>query len=88
MGCIPNINIIGMYFLLPVGSGWVFSSENKLLQVCIIIYIIAFPNWFYFREKVKSMFYHAYNGYLDKAYPLDELKPLTCQGSISYNFSI
>ncbi|KAE9552597.1 hypothetical protein FO519_004179, partial [Halicephalobus sp. NKZ332] len=26
------------------------------------------------------MFYHAYNGYLEKAYPLDELKPLTCTG--------
>ncbi len=26
------------------------------------------------------MFYHAYNGYLKHAYPLDELKPLTCKG--------
>jgi mannosidase alpha-like ER degradation enhancer 2 len=26
------------------------------------------------------MFYHAYNGYLDNAYPLDELKPITCKG--------
>uniref|UniRef100_A0A7E4VUE7 alpha-1,2-Mannosidase n=1 Tax=Panagrellus redivivus TaxID=6233 RepID=A0A7E4VUE7_PANRE len=34
----------------------------------------------YYREKVKSMFYHAYNGYLEHAYPLDELKPLTCEG--------
>jgi mannosidase alpha-like ER degradation enhancer 2 len=33
-----------------------------------------------FREKVRSMFYHAYNGYLENAYPLDELRPLTCKG--------
>ena len=35
---------------------------------------------------MKSMFYHAYNGYLDKAYPLDELKPLTCKGSVFATF--
>nr|CAB3240843.1 ER degradation-enhancing alpha-mannosidase-like protein 2 [Phallusia mammillata] len=32
------------------------------------------------REKVKEIFYHAYNGYLDNAYPYDELRPLTCDG--------
>ena len=26
------------------------------------------------------MFQHAYNGYLKYAYPLDELRPLTCDG--------
>lgn len=26
------------------------------------------------------MFYHAYNGYLNHAYPFDELQPLTCKG--------
>uniref|UniRef100_A0A674EGD8 alpha-1,2-Mannosidase n=1 Tax=Salmo trutta TaxID=8032 RepID=A0A674EGD8_SALTR len=31
-------------------------------------------------EKIKSMFYHAYNSYLDHAYPYDELRPLTCDG--------
>uniref|UniRef100_A0A8K9WN62 alpha-1,2-Mannosidase n=1 Tax=Oncorhynchus mykiss TaxID=8022 RepID=A0A8K9WN62_ONCMY len=30
--------------------------------------------------KIKSMFYHAYNSYLDHAYPYDELRPLTCDG--------
>ncbi|TKR89329.1 hypothetical protein L596_013452 [Steinernema carpocapsae] len=34
----------------------------------------------YYRNRVKSMFYHAYNGYLEHAYPLDELKPITCSG--------
>uniref|UniRef100_A0A915PQ53 alpha-1,2-Mannosidase n=1 Tax=Setaria digitata TaxID=48799 RepID=A0A915PQ53_9BILA len=32
------------------------------------------------KDKVKAMFYHAYNSYLLHAYPLDELKPLSCSG--------
>lgn len=26
------------------------------------------------------MFYHAFDGYMDHAFPRDELKPLTCEG--------
>lgn len=26
------------------------------------------------------MFYHAYNAYMDNAYPADELMPLSCKG--------
>uniref|UniRef100_A0A2C9JWC8 alpha-1,2-Mannosidase n=1 Tax=Biomphalaria glabrata TaxID=6526 RepID=A0A2C9JWC8_BIOGL len=33
-----------------------------------------------YREKVRQMFYHAYEGYLNYAYPYDELQPLTCKG--------
>uniref|UniRef100_A0A8C6PZC3 alpha-1,2-Mannosidase n=1 Tax=Nothobranchius furzeri TaxID=105023 RepID=A0A8C6PZC3_NOTFU len=32
------------------------------------------------RQRIKSMFYHAYNSYLDNAFPYDELRPLTCDG--------
>ena len=32
------------------------------------------------KREVEELFYHAYNGYLNYAYPLDELQPLTCQG--------
>ncbi|KAK6015083.1 hypothetical protein OSTOST_19497 [Ostertagia ostertagi] len=35
---------------------------------------------FRYREKVRAMFYHAYNGYLNHAFPLDELKPISCTG--------
>lgn len=28
------------------------------------------------------MFYHAYNAYMDNAYPADELMPLSCKGRI------
>lgn len=33
-----------------------------------------------FRQRIKSMFYHAYSSYLDNAFPYDELRPLTCDG--------
>jgi mannosidase alpha-like ER degradation enhancer 2 len=29
------------------------------------------------------MFYHAFNGYMEHAFPLDELKPLSCEGEDS-----
>mmetsp|Transcript_34240 Transcript_34240/g.78128 ORF Transcript_34240/g.78128 Transcript_34240/m.78128 type:complete len:509 (-) Transcript_34240:63-1589(-) len=32
------------------------------------------------KEVVKEMFYHAYNNYLDHAFPRDELKPISCTG--------
>ncbi|KAL1021176.1 hypothetical protein UPYG_G00009780 [Umbra pygmaea] len=42
-----------------------------------------------YREKIKSMFYHAYNSYLDNAYPYDELRPLTCDGQDTWgSFSL
>ncbi|XP_078608056.1 ER degradation-enhancing alpha-mannosidase-like protein 2 isoform X2 [Branchiostoma floridae x Branchiostoma japonicum] len=34
-----------------------------------------------YREQVRSMFQHAYDGYLQFAYPYDELQPLTCDGT-------
>ncbi|KAK7480421.1 hypothetical protein BaRGS_00028340 [Batillaria attramentaria] len=33
-----------------------------------------------YRDMVKRMFYHAYDGYIKHAYPYDELRPLTCDG--------
>ncbi|KPI96086.1 ER degradation-enhancing alpha-mannosidase-like 3 [Papilio xuthus] len=32
------------------------------------------------REEARSMFYHAYDAYMDNAYPADELMPLSCKG--------
>ncbi|MQM05197.1 hypothetical protein Taro_038005 [Colocasia esculenta] len=32
------------------------------------------------REEVRGMFYHAFDGYLQHAFPLDELRPLSCTG--------
>lgn len=42
------------------------------IQICSLI----LPR----REEARDMFYHAYNAYMDRAYPADELMPLTCQG--------
>ncbi|XP_056403979.1 ER degradation-enhancing alpha-mannosidase-like protein 2 [Hyla sarda] len=42
-----------------------------------------------YRDRVKSMFYHAYNNYLDNAFPYDELRPLTCDGQDTWgSFSL
>ncbi|KAI8561202.1 hypothetical protein RHMOL_Rhmol04G0319700 [Rhododendron molle] len=32
------------------------------------------------RDEVREMFYHAFHGYMEHAFPLDELKPLSCEG--------
>lgn len=34
-----------------------------------------------YQSKAKSMFTHAFNGYMKYAFPKDELRPLTCTGS-------
>ncbi|XP_043946102.1 ER degradation-enhancing alpha-mannosidase-like protein 2 [Protopterus annectens] len=62
-----------------------------LLWVCLVIAVplsVSYMNAVgitkedmpHYRERVKSMFYHAYNSYLDNAFPYDELRPLTCDG--------
>lgn len=41
------------------------------------------------RSRIRSMFYHAYNSYLDHAFPYDELRPLTCDGQDTWgSFSL
>ncbi|XP_076062740.1 ER degradation enhancer, mannosidase alpha-like 2 isoform X2 [Oratosquilla oratoria] len=32
------------------------------------------------KEEAREMFYHAYNSYMDNAFPADELMPLSCRG--------
>ncbi|XP_044486783.1 alpha-mannosidase I MNS4 isoform X2 [Mangifera indica] len=32
------------------------------------------------RDEVREMFYHAFNGYMNHAFPSDELRPLSCEG--------
>lgn len=48
----------------PPFSGSFMSKEEKQLLM----------------EKSKEMFYHAYNNYMEHAYPADELMPLSCKG--------
>ncbi|VVA33300.1 PREDICTED: ER [Prunus dulcis] len=35
------------------------------------------------RDEVREMFYHAFNGYMEHAFPLDELRPQSCGGEDS-----
>lgn len=39
---------------------------------------------FIFREEVRVMFHHAYDSYLKFAYPYDELRPISCDGTDTY----
>ena len=42
-----------------------------------------------YQQRAFEMFQHAYRGYMDHAYPADELKPLTCAGESTWgNFSL
>ncbi|NWS75397.1 EDEM2 protein, partial [Crotophaga sulcirostris] len=42
-----------------------------------------------YRERVRAMFYHAYEHYLESAFPYDELRPLTCDGQDTWgSFSL
>ena len=34
------------------------------------------------RDRVKRMFYHGYKNYMSKAFPMDELSPISCSGSV------
>ena len=36
--------------------------------------------WSHLRNRIKDMFYHAYDSYIRNAYPYDELRPITCTG--------
>ncbi|XP_075757609.1 ER degradation-enhancing alpha-mannosidase-like protein 2 isoform X3 [Pelodiscus sinensis] len=43
----------------------------------------------HYRGRVRAMFYHAYESYLRRAFPLDELRPLTCDGQDTWgSFSL
>ncbi|WCJ23917.1 Alpha-mannosidase I MNS4 [Euphorbia peplus] len=35
------------------------------------------------RDEVREMFYHAFDGYMNHAFPLDELRPMSCEGEDS-----
>jgi len=60
--------------------------SNKLLvtMLCILIptslSLNHTPENRKYKEKAREMFEHAYYGYMEHAYPEDELKPLSCRG--------
>ncbi|XP_059188379.1 lactose-binding lectin l-2-like [Centropristis striata] len=38
-------------------------------------------------QRIRSVFYHAYNSYLDNAFPYDKLRPLPCDGQDAWGRS-
>ena len=60
------------------GSGHVrggeAAAEVSFTQILTSSYI------FNIRHEAKDMFYHAYDAYMDNAWPADELMPLSCRG--------
>ncbi|XP_053950505.1 ER degradation-enhancing alpha-mannosidase-like protein 2 [Anastrepha ludens] len=63
------IGVILLYILFAHGvyetQGVKYYSKDRMLEI---------------REKVRAMFQHAYEGYLQYASGYDELRPLTCDG--------
>jgi hypothetical protein len=59
---------------------------NFLQCLLFILFFIGFCNGMnssqrlQYREKVRSMVYHAYNNYLKNGFPHDEVSPLSCTG--------
>ncbi|KAH3877235.1 ER degradation-enhancing alpha-mannosidase-like protein 2 [Dreissena polymorpha] len=58
----------------------------RVLSICTILGIITDcrrinqSDMAHYKQKVTEMFHHAYDGYIQYAYPYDELRPLTCDG--------
>ncbi|XP_055639386.1 ER degradation-enhancing alpha-mannosidase-like protein 3 [Toxorhynchites rutilus septentrionalis] len=63
--------------ILMVSLGWAVSSEKI---PAIPTNNISNKERHQLKEEAREMFYHAYNAYMDKAYPADELMPLSCTG--------
>ncbi|XP_071785440.1 ER degradation-enhancing alpha-mannosidase-like protein 2 [Asterias amurensis] len=58
-----------------------------LLTVCVGLVVCATftdNEILQYRERVRAMFYHGYENYLNNAFPYDELRPLTCDGVDSW----
>ncbi|KAJ4722583.1 alpha-1,2-Mannosidase [Melia azedarach] len=65
---------LGFLFLVLI-----LLSENILLRSTLADGVTA-EEARQLRDEVREMFYHAFDGYMDHAFPLDELRPLSCGG--------
>ncbi|KAK7278392.1 hypothetical protein RJT34_23420 [Clitoria ternatea] len=50
------------------------------LNVCVVGDSVTLEEAKQLRDEVGDIFYHAFNGYMQHAFPLDELRPLSCAG--------
>eukprot|EP00088_Acartia_fossae_P025857 TRINITY_DN2662_c0_g1_i3.p1 TRINITY_DN2662_c0_g1~~TRINITY_DN2662_c0_g1_i3.p1 ORF type:complete len:782 (+),score=127.26 TRINITY_DN2662_c0_g1_i3:86-2431(+) len=60
------LGFIGLFMSVVDGGGKFNTYDREKLRE--------------YREEVREMFTHAYDSYLNHAYPYDELRPLTCDG--------
>nr|XP_043633628.1 alpha-mannosidase I MNS4 isoform X1 [Erigeron canadensis] len=54
--------------------------SQDLIFIKVLAEGVTFDEAKQLRDEVREMFYHAFDGYMDHAFPRDELKPLSCQG--------
>ncbi|VEN55361.1 unnamed protein product [Callosobruchus maculatus] len=68
----------GIVFFTSIFNGALFVS----FQTCACENVNPMPKdeRVQLREEARDMFYHAYNAYMENAYPADELMPLSCTG--------
>ncbi|XP_038069727.1 ER degradation-enhancing alpha-mannosidase-like protein 2 [Patiria miniata] len=65
--------------------GSLFLTLISLLCVCYVMSSkFTDDEILQYRERVRAMFYHGYENYLNNAFPYDELRPLTCDGVDSW----
>uniref|UniRef100_H3D4D9 alpha-1,2-Mannosidase n=1 Tax=Tetraodon nigroviridis TaxID=99883 RepID=H3D4D9_TETNG len=86
-----------LFFRILLFSGLFHASMRVPVYVTLFVWLLQDAAAHQFteeemssiRQRVKSMFYHAYNSYLDNAFPYDELRPLTCDGQDTWgSFSL
>jgi len=69
-----------------------FKNCIKYLWILTLISLVTYSNGMSIskrkalKEKTKEMIYHAFNGYMKYAFPLDELQPMTCNGKDNLDY--
>ncbi|KAF8591445.1 glycoside hydrolase family 47 protein [Ramaria rubella] len=68
--------IIAVLAIFPAHALWFWEQPAEVKHV---------PRWtsqrkLTFREKTRDLWTHAFNNYMQHAYPMDELRPLSCKG--------
>uniref|UniRef100_A0A3P8WTE9 alpha-1,2-Mannosidase n=1 Tax=Cynoglossus semilaevis TaxID=244447 RepID=A0A3P8WTE9_CYNSE len=77
-----NVKINTKSCILKIGLTFCFCAVFRDLHCTGIARLPA-------GQRIKSMFYHAYDSYLNNAFPYDELRPLTCDGQDTWgSFSL
>uniref|UniRef100_A0A2P2KRG6 alpha-1,2-Mannosidase n=1 Tax=Rhizophora mucronata TaxID=61149 RepID=A0A2P2KRG6_RHIMU len=66
-----------LLLVLVISAG---NNKNAILVRKVLADSVTLEEAKLLRDEVREMFYHAFDGYMENAFPLDELKPLSCEG--------